>query len=163
MQCVFYWKKGDPNHSGLWTDHKQTVGSKPVRQSQCTGTGYPAWQPSPLHLSSLHGNIFSRVWRLLLAGGDALSTNNYWMDRLISCWRAVLRSAVGKTHDLRSDLWWTILYSEIDHTYLSIEAQCVSHHYPRWTATGRIRNVTSVVEVRTVESPDTFNDFFLRV
>ncbi len=27
------------------------------------------------------------------------------------------------------------LYSEIDHTYLSIEAQCVSHHHPRWTAT----------------------------
>ncbi len=27
------------------------------------------------------------------------------------------------------------LYLEIDHTYLSIEAQCVSHHYPRWTAT----------------------------
>ncbi len=27
------------------------------------------------------------------------------------------------------------LYSGIDHTYLSIEAQCVSHHYPRWTAT----------------------------
>ncbi len=27
------------------------------------------------------------------------------------------------------------LYSEIDQTYLSIEAQCVSHHYPRWTAT----------------------------
>ncbi len=27
------------------------------------------------------------------------------------------------------------LYTEIDHTYLSIEAQCVSHHYPRWTAT----------------------------
>ncbi len=27
------------------------------------------------------------------------------------------------------------LYSEIDHTYHSIEAQCVSHHYPRWTAT----------------------------
>ncbi len=25
--------------------------------------------------------------------------------------------------------------SEIDHTYLSIEAQCVSHYYPRWTAT----------------------------
>ncbi len=127
----------------------------------------------------------------------------------------LLRSAVGLTHDLRSDLWWTIplcillgqfwdtlriphdqanpsqthrcpehvinigtyhilpagihglcfghcfsgplplrsllhgplsrvhfgeslvvrLYSEIDHTYLSIEAQCVSHHYPRWTAT----------------------------
>ncbi len=23
------------------------------------------------------------------------------------------------------------LYSEIDHTYLSIEAQCVSHHYPQ--------------------------------
>ncbi len=31
---------------------------------------------------------------------------------------------------------WSILgYSEIDHTYLRIEAQCVSHHYPRWTAT----------------------------
>ncbi len=27
------------------------------------------------------------------------------------------------------------LYSEIDQTYLSIEAQCVSHYYPRWTAT----------------------------
>ncbi len=27
------------------------------------------------------------------------------------------------------------LDSEIDQTYLSIEAQCVSHHYPRWTAT----------------------------
>ncbi len=123
----------------------------------------------------------------------------------------LLRSAVGKTHDLRSDLWWTIplhilldrfgiplgfqpiksalarhsgvqvpvilsvptglhglcfgfcfagplpqrslshgpllrvyfgeslvvrLFSEIDHIHLSIEAQCVSHHYPQWTATG---------------------------
>ncbi len=27
------------------------------------------------------------------------------------------------------------LYSEIDHIHLSSEAQCVSHHYPRWTAT----------------------------
>ncbi len=27
------------------------------------------------------------------------------------------------------------LYSEIYQTYLSIEAQCVSHYYPRWTAT----------------------------
>ncbi len=27
------------------------------------------------------------------------------------------------------------VYSEIDQTYLSIEAQCVSHYYPRWTAT----------------------------
>ncbi len=80
----------------------------------------------------------------------------------------VLRSAVGMTRSLRSDLWWTIpfrvllghfgipfgsltirstlarhfgeslvnrLYSEIDQTYLSIEAQCVSDYYPRWTAT----------------------------
>ncbi len=76
----------------------------------------------------------------------------------------LLRSAVGTTHSLWSDLWWTIpfhalldhfgipigsltikstlarhtvvrLYSEIDQTYLSIEAQCVSHYYPRWTAT----------------------------
>ncbi len=30
------------------------------------------------------------------------------------------------------------LYSEIGQTYLSIEAQCVSHHYPRWTATNRV-------------------------
>ncbi len=59
----------------------------------------------------------------------------------------VLRSAVGMTHDLRSDLWWTIplrillgqflgylvvrLYSEIDHIHLSSEAQCVSHLYPQ--------------------------------
>ncbi len=62
----------------------------------------------------------------------------------------VLRSAVGKTHDLRSDLWWTIpldisldhfgipfwfqpirLYSEIDQIHLSSEAQCVSHHLPQ--------------------------------
>ncbi len=134
-------------------------------------------------------------------------------------WTNLLRSAVGMTHSLRSDLWWAIpfrisldqfwdtlwipydqaspsqthrcpgacgsresdhviifdqptgehglcfgscfsgplplrslilgplsrvhfgeslvvrVYSEIDHTYLSIEAQCVSHHYPRWTAT----------------------------
>ncbi len=58
---------------------------------------------------------------------------------------SLLRSAVGMTHSLRSDLWWTIPFrfllgqfwdtSEIDHTYLSIEAQCVSHHYPQWTAT----------------------------
>ncbi len=34
----------------------------------------------------------------------------------------VLRSAVGMTHGLRSDLWWTI--------HLSSEAQCVSHHLP---------------------------------
>ncbi len=31
--------------------------------------------------------------------------------------------------------WKYLVYSEIDHTYLSIEAQRVSHHYPRWTAT----------------------------
>ncbi len=66
----------------------------------------------------------------------------------------LLRSAEGKTHDLRSDLWWTIplrilldhfwdtlwipteslvvrLYSEIDHIHLSSEAQCVSHHLPQ--------------------------------
>ncbi len=36
------------------------------------------------------------------------------------------------------------LYSEIDHTYLSIEAQCVSHHYPRWTATVS-KNLTQFV------------------
>ncbi len=42
-------------------------------------------------------------------------------------------------------------YSEIDHTYLSIEAQCVSHHYPRWTATGimllreRVHPLTSII------------------
>ncbi len=82
----------------------------------------------------------------------------------------MLQSAVGMTHDLRSDLWWTIplrillgqfsgplplrsllhgllsrvhfgeslvirLYSEIDQIHLSSEAQCVSYHYPRWTAT----------------------------
>ncbi len=66
----------------------------------------------------------------------------------------VLRSAVGMTHSLRSDLWWTIPFhvlldhfwdtyriphdqvnSEIDQIHLSIEAQCVSHYYPRWTAT----------------------------
>ncbi len=68
---------------------------------------------------------------------------------LLDC---MLRSAVGKTHDLRSDLWWTIplrillgplsrvhfgeslvirLYSEIDHIHLSSEAQCVSHLYPQ--------------------------------
>ncbi len=64
---------------------------------------------------------------------------------------SLLRSAVGKTHVLRSDLWWTIpfhilhwsfwytlrgvpshrLYSEIDHIHLSSEAQCVSHHLPQ--------------------------------
>ncbi len=55
-------------------------------------------------------------------------------------WRKslVLRSAVGKTHDLRSDLWWTIplhillgQYSEIDHIHRSSDAQCVSHLYPQ--------------------------------
>ncbi len=65
-------------------------------------------------------------------------------DSMMFPW--LLRSAVGMTHSLRSDLWWTIpfhalldhfvrLYSDIDQTYLSIEAQCVSHYYPRWTAT----------------------------
>ncbi len=67
-------------------------------------------------------------------------------------WSNLLRSAVGKTHDLRSDLWWTIPLrilldqwmlgtfnqhlpmiseSEIDHIHLSSEAQCVSHLYPQ--------------------------------
>ncbi len=126
----------------------------------------------------------------------------YW----IGMRRALLRSAVGKTRDLRSDLWWTIplhilidrfgipfgfhtiksalvrhfhilptglhglcfgfcfagplplrfllhgplsrvhfgeslvvrLYSEIDHIHLTSEAQCVSHLYPRWTATWQL-------------------------
>ncbi len=74
----------------------------------------------------------------------------------------LLRSAVGKTHDLRSDLWCTIplrilldhfgitfgfhtiksalarhslvvrLYSEIDHIHLSSVSAII---YPRWTAT----------------------------
>ncbi len=73
----------------------------------------------------------------------------------------LLRSAVGMTHDLRSDLWWTTplrillgqilgclhfgeslvvrLYSEIDNIHLSSEAQCVSHLYPlvdcHWSVT----------------------------
>ena len=51
------------------------------------------------------------------------------------------------------------LYSEIDQTYLSIEAQCVSHHYPRWTATidtpfmilDSLVVITRDVEIRTVD------------
>ncbi len=56
----------------------------------------------------------------------------------------MLRSAVGKTHVLRSRLvmdyttsyfplivlGFVRLYSEIDHLHLSIEAQCVSHLLP---------------------------------
>ncbi len=50
----------------------------------------------------------------------------------------MLRSAVGKTHVLRSRLVMNYttshfpfrLYSEIDHIHLSSEAQCVSHLLP---------------------------------
>ncbi len=60
-----------------------------------------------------------------------------WKEQ--TCSLQLLRSAVGMTHDLRSDLWWTIplrillvrLHSEIDHIHLSSEAQCVSHLYPQ--------------------------------
>ncbi len=164
---------------------------------------------------------------MLSTGIDTTEFPLFKKPSLKSQWIFVLRSAVGMTHSLRSDLWWTIpfrvllghfgvpivsltikptlarhtgvrrvfgsrqsdhvitfgqsqstyhiqplrctwvvlwlfcfrstpqrslilsplsrvhfgeslvkrLYSEIDHTYLSIEAQCVSHHYPRWTAT----------------------------
>ncbi len=40
---------------------------------------------------------------------------------------------MGYTISLLLGQFWDT--SQIDHTYLSIEAQCVSHHYPRWTAT----------------------------
>ncbi len=69
----------------------------------------------------------------------------------------ILRSAVGMTHSLRSDLWWTIpfhvsrvhfgeslvnrLYSEIDHTYLSSEAQIIT---PGGLPHSFLENVSSV-------------------
>ncbi len=39
------------------------------------------------------------------------------------------------------------LYSEIDHTYLTIEAQCVSHHYPRWTATPTLNGFHGLIVI----------------
>ncbi len=42
------------------------------------------------------------------------------------------------------------LYSEIDHTYLSSEAQCVSHHYPRWTATTMVRILMWALTMRNL-------------
>ncbi len=158
-----------------------------------------------------HKHVFSCVTQKLFWNlSPRLLQKLYWK---------VLRSAVGMTHSLRSDLWWTIpfhillghfgipigsltiksalarhtgvrrvfgsrqsdiqphrctwvvlwlfcfrstpqrslllgplsrvhfgeslvnrLYSEIDHTYLSIEAQCISHHYPQWTATALVKH-----------------------
>ena len=50
-----------------------------------------------------------------------------------------LFSNTGPLRILLGQIWDTLivrLYSEIDHIHLSSEAQCVSHLYPRWTATG---------------------------
>ncbi len=47
--------------------------------------------------------------------------------------RSLLHGPLSRVHFGES--LFVRLYSEIDHTYLSIEAQCVSHHYPWWTAT----------------------------
>ncbi len=41
------------------------------------------------------------------------------------------------------------LYSEIDHIHLSSEAQCVSHLYPRWTATYYMGKVLGLREFTT--------------
>ncbi len=90
-----------------------------------------------------------------------------WIDvHFLHHW--MLRSAVGKTHDLRSDLWWTLplrslldhfgipfgsQYSEIDHIHLSVSAII----YPRWTAT------LKKVEPKWLQSGTIWNylDFFL--
>ncbi len=101
---------------------------------------YSMWAMSEFDLGQILANIWTApygTWLASAAEGDN-GFDTVWL----------LRSAVGMTHSLRSDLWWTIPfhvlldhfgipigYSEIDQTYLSIEAQCVSHYYPRWTAT----------------------------
>ncbi len=57
-----------------------------------------------------------------------------WVVLWLFCFRSTpQRSLISRVHFGESLV--NRLYSEIDHTYLSIEAQCVSRHYPRWTAT----------------------------
>ncbi len=51
---------------------------------------------------------------------------------------SLLRSAVGKTYDLRSDLWWTKVLAEHQKSTISTLAVKLSVSaiiYPRWTAT----------------------------
>ncbi len=65
-----------------------------------------------------------------------------------ACWLTImLRSAVGKTHDLRSDLWWTIpLRILLDQFYtqkstistLAVKLSVSAIFTPRWTATYKI-------------------------
>ncbi len=59
--------------------------------------------------------------------GDGKCRNSQILNETLN----LLRSAVGKTHVLRSGLVMDYTtYSEIDHLHLSIEAQCVSHLLP---------------------------------
>ncbi len=100
-------------------------------------------QHTESRLLSLYSN-FLFWWEALLCPFSNSPAKSYLTQMLLaSLWpekrlkvcyiflQVLLRSAVGNTHVLRSDLWWTIpLHSEIDHIHLSSEAQCVSHHLP---------------------------------
>ncbi len=80
------------------------------------------------------------------------SRHSYCLTQVESCSALLLRSAVGKTHDLRSDLWWIIpLRILLDHFGIPFGSQpiksALARHsgvqvlsvsaiiYPRWTAT----------------------------
>ncbi len=87
----------------------------------------------PLPLNSLLHGPLSRVHfgeSLVVVQYSRFSTdkNGFFITLLVHCLWLIGNTAL---------LLVVRLYSEIDHTYLSIEAQCVSHHYPRWTATIR--------------------------
>ncbi len=71
------------------------------------------------------------TWHILPTGIHGLCSGYCFSGPLPL--RSLLRGPLSRVHFGESLV--VRLYSEIDHTYLSIEAQCVSHHYPRWTAT----------------------------
>ncbi len=114
---------------------------------------YPRWKSWMFRgrLKCLLGRIQNR---------NGIVTESWWdCDRIyrfttesMDSWRnQVLRSAVGKTHDLRSDLWWTIpLHIFLDYTQkstkstLAVKLSVSAIIYPRWTATSGINGLALV-------------------
>ncbi len=98
----------------------------------------------PVSSDSCYKFLFTPTWGSMVREKSVIG--QIWDSAQTLCrMGSVVVSCGYDTYPSELDLFSAVLYSEIDHTYLSIEAQCVSHHYPRWTATGS-------VEVKLTES-----------
>ena len=107
------------------SDHVISFGQSPSLLCNCSAkSGNRHFKPMPINIGTYNIQPHRCTWVVL------------WLFCFRSTpLRSLILGPLSRVHFGESLV--NRLYSEIDHTYLSIEAQCVSHHYPRCTATQR--------------------------